>query len=177
MVGHLNWHTSAVCYREKIGLTADGILMTPIQPAPRKFYPATDLISLLTDRHTSYFTWNWQINFIEWAHCMALHIDLAHLQLLTSNVLHNDYLTKYKENNLALEMNIDWGCLRTRCWGEYFDQRGRNWREAAEHCIIRGFITCMFHQILLGPSNQEEGRWVSLVARTGQMRNAYNILV
>jgi len=41
--------------------------------------------------------------------------------------------------------NIDWGC-----WGEYLDWWGRKWREAREECIMRSFITCMLHRILLG---------------------------
>jgi hypothetical protein len=30
------------------------------------------------------------------------------------------------------------------------DLRGRKWQEAAEHCIMRSFITCTLRQILLG---------------------------
>jgi hypothetical protein len=44
--------------------------------------------------------------------------------------------------------------------------RGRKWQEAAEDCIMRSFITCTFHQILL------EGH----VARMGEMRNAYILI-
>jgi hypothetical protein len=32
----------------------------------------------------------------------------------------------------------------------YVDPRGRKWWEAVEDCIMRSFITCMLHQILLG---------------------------
>jgi hypothetical protein len=31
-----------------------------------------------------------------------------------------------------------------------FNLRGRKWREAGEDCIMRSFITCTLHQILLG---------------------------
>jgi len=49
---------------------------------------------------------------------------------------------------------IDWGRLRTGCWGEYLELRGKTWQEAGEHCMRRGFITCTLHQVLLGWSNQ-----------------------
>jgi hypothetical protein len=31
-----------------------------------------------------------------------------------------------------------------------FGLRGRKWQEAGEDCIMRRFITCTLHQILLG---------------------------
>jgi hypothetical protein len=31
-----------------------------------------------------------------------------------------------------------------------FEPKGRKWQEAGEDCIIRSFITCMLHHILLG---------------------------
>jgi hypothetical protein len=34
--------------------------------------------------------------------------------------------------------------------GEYLDLRGRMCWEAAEDCIMRSFITCTLHQMLLG---------------------------
>jgi hypothetical protein len=34
-----------------------------------------------------------------------------------------------------------------------FGRRGRKWREAGEDFIMRSFITCTLHQILLGSSN------------------------
>jgi hypothetical protein len=33
--------------------------------------------------------------------------------------------------------------------GEYLDLRGRKWWEAGEDCIMRSFIICVPHQILL----------------------------
>jgi hypothetical protein len=33
------------------------------------------------------------------------------------------------------------------------DLRWRNWWEGAEDCIMRNFITCIIHHILLGRSN------------------------
>jgi hypothetical protein len=35
-------------------------------------------------------------------------------------------------------------------WEEYLDLRGRKWWEAGEDCIMRSFITCTLHHILLG---------------------------
>jgi len=37
-------------------------------------------------------------------------------------------------------VTIRW-CLRTGCWGERLDLRGRKWWEAGEDCIRRNFIT------------------------------------
>jgi len=50
--------------------------------------------------------------------------------------------------------NTDGVRLRTECWGEYLDLRGRKWWEAGENCIRRSFIICALHQILLWWSNQ-----------------------
>jgi len=33
---------------------------------------------------------------------------------------------------------------------EYLDLRRRKWQEAGEDCMMRNFITCTLHQILLG---------------------------
>jgi len=59
-------------------------------------------------------------------------------------------------------------------WGEYLDLRSRKWREAGEDCIMRSFVTCT-HQILC---DKIKGmRWAGHVARMGNMRNAYKMLV
>jgi len=48
--------------------------------------------------------------------------------------------------------------------------------EAGEDCTMRNFIICRLHQILL--RDQINGaRWVGHVARMGEMRNCYTILV
>jgi hypothetical protein len=68
--------------------------------------------------------------------------------------------------------------LRTGRWGEYLDLRGRKWREAGEDYIMRNFITCTLHQILLGWSSQGgQNRWVRYVARLVKMRNAYKTVI
>jgi hypothetical protein len=33
-----------------------------------------------------------------------------------------------------------WGCLRTKCWGQYVDWRERKWQEAGENYVTRSFI-------------------------------------
>jgi hypothetical protein len=50
-----------------------------------------------------------------------------------------------------------------------FGPKGEEAAEETEDYIMRNFITCAHRQILLWCSNQG--------ARTGDMRNAYNILV
>jgi len=79
-----------------------------------------------------------------------------------------------------LRKNIDSGCLRTGCWGECLDLRGGKWRLAGKDWIMRSFTTCKLQQILLGWSSQggwDGIGWVGHLARTEEMRNAYNILV
>jgi hypothetical protein len=60
-------------------------------------------------------------------------------------------LTRREERRLS---------LRTRCWGEYLEQRWRKWREAGEDCIMRGFITCTLHKI----RRQFENSWTDASA-------------
>jgi hypothetical protein len=44
--------------------------------------------------------------------------------------------------------NIDWGFLRTECWGGYLDLKGRK-MDREENCIMRNFIAFILHRILL----------------------------
>jgi hypothetical protein len=46
-----------------------------------------------------------------------------------------------------------------RVWGEHWDLRGRRWRETGEDCIVRSFITCTLHQILIRWSNERLDGW------------------
>jgi hypothetical protein len=43
--------------------------------------------------------------------------------------------------------DIDRGCLRTGCLGEYLDRRGMKRQEVGENCVVRGFITYTLHQV------------------------------
>jgi hypothetical protein len=47
---------------------------------------------------------------------------------------------------VVCHMVLKRGCLRTGCWGEYLDLK----QEAEENYILRSFINCTLHQILLG---------------------------
>jgi len=55
--------------------------------------------------------------------------------------------------SLTLREDIDWLSSRTGCWGEYLNLRGRKWQQTGENQIMRSFIICIFHQILLRWSN------------------------
>jgi hypothetical protein len=57
---------------------------------------------------------------------------------------------------------VDWGCMRTGCWGEYLDLRGRKWQGVGEVCIMRSFIpyTLFFFPMA---STVRIGPWPSLM--------------
>jgi hypothetical protein len=59
------------------------------------------------------------------------------------------------------------------------DLRGRKWWEAVENCIMRSFITCMLHEILLYIIMMVKSRmiWVGHVVHMVLIMNAYKILV
>jgi hypothetical protein len=48
-------------------------------------------------------------------------------------------------------------------------------KETGENCIMKSFIICTHHQILLGKSKKVRG--VGHTVHMGQKRNAYKILV
>jgi len=62
-----------------------------------------------------------------------------------SDVLFNILHTSLASYTFTLDTNplfIDWGCLRTGCWGEYLDLNGWKWQEVGEYCIMMSFIIC-----------------------------------
>jgi hypothetical protein len=84
---------------------------------------------------------------------------------------------KTETTEIDYKIILFWGCMRTEWRREYLDLRERKWQEAGEECIMRSFITCTLHQILLGWSDQ--GRWHATehTAHIKEMRNAYKTLV
>jgi hypothetical protein len=52
------------------------------------------------------------------------------------------------------------------------DLRGSKGLDAGEDSIVKSFITCMLQAI-----KSRRTRWVGNVARMGELRNAYSILV
>jgi hypothetical protein len=58
------------------------------------------------------------------------------------------------------------------------DIRGTKWQEAGEDCIMKNFLTCSYASPnMIRVIKLVKMRWVGYVARTGEMRNAYSILV
>jgi len=54
--------------------------------------------------------------------------------------------------------------LRTGCWREHLDSRGRKWQEARQKCPMMSFIICTLQEMWLWWSNWggwkwEIGRW------------------
>jgi len=46
---------------------------------------------------------------------------------------------------------------RTGCWWKGLDPQGRKWQENGEDCIMKSFITCRLHEVLLVWTSQEGG--------------------
>jgi hypothetical protein len=57
------------------------------------------------------------------------------------------------------------------------DLRGRKWREAGEHCIMRSFITCMLHINIIRVIKSKKTRGAVHVERMGEIINLHNLLV
>jgi len=55
--------------------------------------------------------------------------------------------------------------------------RGNKWQEAGEDFIMRGFITCNTSPNFIRMIKSRRMRWPGRVARMGEMRTAYEILV
>jgi hypothetical protein len=51
--------------------------------------------------------------------------------------------------------NIISKCLRTGCWGEYLDPKGK-WREDGEDSIMGSFILCILHVIYKSDQIRED---------------------
>jgi hypothetical protein len=66
--------------------------------------------------------------------------------------------------------------IAQRCTTE-LDLRGRKWQEAGEDCIMRSFITCTLHQNVIRVIRSRRLRWEGNVARIGDMRNAYKVII
>jgi hypothetical protein len=50
-------------------------------------------------------------------------------------------------------------------------------QEVGENCILRSFVTCTLLEVHLRMINSRRMRWTGRVARMGEERNAYRILV
>jgi hypothetical protein len=51
---------------------------------------------------------------------------------------------------------VSWAIQFNRCWGEYLYLRVKKWWDTGEDYIMRSFITCTLHQVLLRWSYQGE---------------------
>jgi hypothetical protein len=72
--------------------------------------------------------------------------------------------------------NVDWGCLRTGCWGEYLDRREVKWREVGENSTMGSFITYSSPSIIR-MIKLRRIRWTGHVARMAAKRIVYGILM
>jgi hypothetical protein len=96
---------------------------------------------------------------------------------LSFHVDYELFCTGVKLGHSRWGKNMDWGCLRTACLGEYLDLRGMKGQEAGENCWMNTSIICI-HQILLDWSNKSRRmRWAGHAARMGEMRNTHRMLV
>jgi hypothetical protein len=87
--------------------------------------------------------------------CSCLHSTNLNIKIHKTIIL--PVLYGWETWSLRLREEHRLRMFENRCWGGDLDLRRRKWREAAEGCIMRSFITCKLRQMLLGWSNQ--GGW------------------
>jgi hypothetical protein len=58
--------------------------------------------------------------------------------------------------SLALKEKLDWGYLRTACWGKYLDQGQMKWQGDGECNIVTSFMICPLRQVQFAWYSQEE---------------------
>ena len=73
--------------------------------------------------------------------------------------------------------NVGWGCLRIGCWGEYLGLRGARWHWSGEDYIIREFNDLYSSPNLVRVNKSRRMRWAGHVARMGEKRGVYRVLV
>jgi len=57
------------------------------------------------------------------------------------------------------------------------DLRGRKGQETGEDCIMRSFMTCTLHHIVIRVIKSRRMRWTVHVVRMEETRNVYSNLV
>ena len=65
------------------------------------------------------------------------------------------YFPSFYCTPLTLRRKISWGYLITECLERYLGLRGTRWHNNEGDCIMRSFIICSRHQILLDIFNQK----------------------
>jgi hypothetical protein len=81
----------------------------------------------------------------------------------------------YKTWPLTLREEHRLRVFENRVLKEYLDLRGMRWRENRGSCTMRNIIICTHPQISLGKSRRM--RWAGHVARMGEERKVYKVLV
>jgi hypothetical protein len=86
--------------------------------------------------HLPYNTHNFVYTCVRFGAFEAAKIRIDHKQ---------QFICVWK--SIALLEEAGSGCLRTGCWWEYLDVRGRKLKEDGENCVIRSTVICTLHQI------------------------------
>jgi len=86
---------------------------------------------------------------------------VANLEFLGTIVTdHNCILYGCKTWSITLREEHRLGVFGNRALKGIFRPKKRKWQEAGEDCIMRSFITCTLHQILLRCSSQGGCDWL-----------------
>ena len=73
--------------------------------------------------------------------------------------------------------NVGWGCLRIGCWGEYLGLRGTKWQGNGEKLHNEELSNLYSLPNIVRMAKSRRMRWAGHVARMGQGRGVYRVMV